>query len=77
MKGFIVATECAIEYQNKFLIIKRPQGVHAEGLLAFPGGKFELSDRESAGDVVKQAIKREVFEEVGLRLIDPIRICTN
>lgn len=69
---FIVATECAIEHDGKFLIIKRPQGVHASGLLSFPGGKFEASDAIGNEDAAKQAVKREVLEEVGLDLIDPI-----
>jgi len=72
MYNFIVATECAIEYNGKFLIIKRPDGVHAAGLLSFPGGKFEASDAIDNEDAAKQAVKREVLEEVGLNLIDPI-----
>lgn len=74
MNKFIVITECAIEYHNKFLIIKRPKGVHAEGLLAFPGGKVEIYD--NAEDICKNAIKREVLEEVGLDLIDDINYIT-
>jgi len=72
MHDFIVATECAIEHDGKFLIIKRPEGVHAGGLLSFPGGKFEVSDAIGNDDAAKQAVRREVLEEVGLDLIDPI-----
>jgi hypothetical protein len=28
MKNIVNVVECAIEFQNKFLIIKRPSGVH-------------------------------------------------
>ncbi len=43
MTKFIAVVECAIEYQGKFMIIERPQGGHAEGLLSFPGGKVEVT----------------------------------
>jgi 8-oxo-dGTP diphosphatase len=72
MTRFIVASECAIEHENKFLIIKRPKGASAEGLLSFPGGKFEISDAINSKDAVKSGVKREVLEEVGIDLIDPI-----
>jgi 8-oxo-dGTP pyrophosphatase MutT (NUDIX family) len=72
MHNYIVATECAIEHEGKFLIIKRPAGGHAGGLLSFPGGKFEASDADNSDDAIKSAVKREVLEEVGIDLIDPI-----
>ncbi len=75
MDRFLVVVECAIEHNNKFLIIKRPLGVHAAGFLAFPGGKVEYKD--GGGNILAEAIKREVFEEVGLELVDPIRFVTS
>lgn len=69
---FVVGAECAIEHDGKFLIIKRPPGKHAEGMLAFPGGGVEVADGIAA-DVLAQTARREVFEEVGLQLEDPIR----
>lgn len=72
---FIVVVECAIEHQGKILLIKRPQGVHAAGFLAFPGGKVEYSDGHR--DILLHAVKREVFEEVGLELLDPIQFLTS
>jgi hypothetical protein len=39
-KTYLKVVECAIEHDSKFLVIKRPQGVHAGGMLAFPGGKL-------------------------------------
>lgn len=72
MERFLVVVECAIEHNGKFLLIKRPSGVHAGGLLAFPGGKVEYKDGSEHLDILKHAAKREVLEEVGLNLIDPI-----
>jgi 8-oxo-dGTP diphosphatase len=74
---FLVIVECAIEYQQKFLVIQRPEGVHAAGLLAFPGGKVEQSDGHNNADILIEAVKREVFEEVGLKLIDPLYFVTS
>lgn len=76
MKPYCIVVECAIEYQGKFLIIKRPKGVHAEGLLAFPGGKLEQDDESNTLDILRQCAKREVFEEVGLNLEDPLHYIT-
>jgi 8-oxo-dGTP pyrophosphatase MutT (NUDIX family) len=73
MERFVVVVECAIELNNKFLMIKRPVGVHAAGFLAFPGGKVEYQDGGEKRNILAEAVKREVFEEVGLELIDPIR----
>jgi len=77
MNHFVVVVECIIEYEEKFLLIKRPQGVHAGGLLAFPGGKIEAQDGAHHADVLVGAVKREVLEEVGLELIDPIQYATS
>jgi len=77
MTKCIVAVECAIEHSGKFLIIQRPQGVHAEGLLSFPGGKFEATDGVEGTDALLQAVKREVFEEVGIKLEDQIHYVTS
>ncbi|GAB4184647.1 MAG: hypothetical protein Tsb0015_00890 [Simkaniaceae bacterium] len=75
MSRFLNIVECAIEYKNKFLIIERPSSVHAGGLLAFPGGKVEFSDGRL--DILHQAVKREIFEEVGIKLMDPIFFITS
>ena len=78
MVKFTVAVECAIEYDGKILLIKRPPGVHAAGLLAFPGGGVEISDGQASElSVLQYAIRREVSEEVGLVLIDPIQFVTS
>ncbi|MCC2646935.1 MAG: hypothetical protein K0R02_1000 [Rickettsiaceae bacterium] len=77
MKQYLVVVECAIEYKGKFLIIKRPQGTHAGGQFSFPGGKVEELDEADNFDMLKSAVKREIFEEVGLKLIDPIKYITS
>jgi 8-oxo-dGTP diphosphatase len=77
MTNYLVLVECAIEYQGKFLIIKRPENVHAGGLLSFPGGKVEESDAVDDGScVLENAVKREILEEVGLTLEDPLHYVT-
>jgi len=49
--------------QNQILIAKRPEHLHQGGLWEFPGGKV------SAGERVDQALKRELFEELGITVI--------
>ncbi len=75
MDRFLVVVECVIENNGRFLIIRRPAGVHAAGLLAFPGGKVEHQD--GGGNILVEAVKREVFEEVGLDLVDPVQFVTS
>lgn len=72
MSHFLSIVECAIEHEGRYLIIKRPDGVHAGGLLAFPGGKVDYEDGDDNQDVLLRAALREVKEEVGLDLIDPV-----
>lgn len=77
MKKYLIVVECAIEHNSKFLIIKRPMGVYAEGLLAFPGGKIEAIDEQPNTNILEAAVRREVYEEVGLTLEDPLRYVTS
>ena len=74
---FLVGAECIIEYQNRFLIIKRPPGKLGEGLLAFPGGTVETKDGDEQSDILRTAVKREVLEEVGIDLKDPVEYLTS
>jgi 8-oxo-dGTP diphosphatase len=46
--------------QKKILISRRQQGQHLAGKWEFPGGKVE------AGELLENAMKRELTEEVGL-----------
>jgi 8-oxo-dGTP diphosphatase len=74
---YICAAECIIEKDGKFLVITRPQGVHAGGLMAFPGGKVEQYDGADGQHIFEQAAKREVLEEVGMKLLDPLKLVTS
>jgi 8-oxo-dGTP diphosphatase len=73
MKLYLNVVEVAIEHDERFLIIKRPEGKHAGGLLAFPGGKVEEMDEQNDWDILRFAAKREVLEEVGLDLKDSLK----
>lgn len=46
--------------RGQVLLAKRPAGVHQGGLWEFPGGKIE------AGESVPEALKRELWEEIGI-----------
>ena len=73
MKLYLKVVEVAIEHDEKFLIIKRPEGTHAGGLLSFPGGKVEEIDEQNEWDILRLAAKREILEEVGLDLKDDLQ----
>jgi len=77
MQKFVAVVECAIEFDGKILLIRRPNGVHAGGLLSFPGGKVECFDGGKNTDILINTVKREILEEVGLDLIDPIHFVTS
>jgi len=77
MKDCLNIVECAIEHDGKFLIIKRPFHKDAGGLLAFPGGQVEVQDTLHGGDILKFATKREVLEEVGISILDPLIYITS
>lgn len=72
MKLYLPVVECAIEHNQKFLVIEHPSGKYAEGLLSFPGGKIDAEDEAYTTDILRASVKREVFEEVGLILEDDI-----
>lgn len=72
MKLYLPVVECAIEHNQKFLVIEHPSGKYSEGLLSFPGGKIDAEDEAYTTDILRASVKREVFEEVGLILEDDI-----
>lgn len=77
IERYICYAECIIEHEEKYLLILRPQGSHAGGLLAFPGGKIEHSDGHFGQDIFLNAAKREVMEEVGINLNAPLQYITS
>lgn len=59
----IVVTAAVIEENGRFLVTRRPGGVHLEGLWEFPGGKCE--EGESHGD----SLAREIVEELDTAIV--------
>jgi mutator protein MutT len=51
-----------IRQEKRILITRRFADVHLPGLWEFPGGKVE------AGESLEQALQREIFEELGVRI---------
>ena len=59
----IVVTAAVIEENGRFLVTRRPGGVHLEGLWEFPGGKCE------AGESYEAALAREIAEELDAAIV--------
>lgn len=57
-----VAVGVLIRPDGDFLLTSRPQGKSYAGYWEFPGGKLE------ANESVSQALARELFEELGIRI---------
>ena len=57
-----VAVGVLIDRDGKFLLTSRPEGKVYAGYWEFPGGKLE------AGETVEQALRRELLEELGIRI---------
>jgi len=58
----IVVTAAIFERDGRFLVARRPHGVHLEGLWEFPGGKCEADETHQA------CLQREIIEELGSRV---------
>ncbi len=54
----IVVTAAVIEEDGRFLVTRRPGGVHLEGFWEFPGGKCEEGESHVA------SLEREITEEL-------------
>ncbi|MGE5540912.1 MAG: NUDIX hydrolase [Bacillota bacterium] len=66
---FFVNVEAAIYRDDTWLMIIRGSGVsHAANTLSMPGGTVEVSD--SNQNVLEEALRREVREEVGVEIDD-------
>jgi len=69
----LIVTAAIIERDGCFLLTRRPQGVHLEGLWEFPGGKCD------AGETLTACLARELREEldVGARVGDEVFTVTH
>jgi 8-oxo-dGTP diphosphatase len=56
----IVVTAAVVERGGRFLVTRRQQGVHLEGLWEFPGGKCD------AGEGLVACLARELREELAV-----------
>lgn len=61
-KKKIKVTAAVIWEGEKFLITRRPEGVHLEGLWEFPGGK------KKEMETLEQCMEREIMEELGIKV---------
>jgi 8-oxo-dGTP diphosphatase len=57
-----VAVGVLIDADGRFLVTSRPEGKVYAGYWEFPGGKLE------AGETVEEALRRELHEELGIRI---------
>jgi 8-oxo-dGTP diphosphatase len=56
----IVVAAAVVERDGRFLVTRRQQGVHLEGLWEFPGGKCD------DGETLKACLARELKEELAV-----------
>lgn len=69
--GLIVNVEVAVVRDGRYLATVRGAGEdHGAGWLGFPGGKVDPDP--AAPDALEETARREVAEEVGLVLDDPV-----
>ncbi len=61
-----VAVGVLVQPDGQFLLTTRPPGKAYAGHWEFPGGKLE------AGETVAQALRRELHEELGIWIHDPL-----
>ncbi|MEQ8516247.1 MAG: 8-oxo-dGTP diphosphatase MutT, partial [Chromatocurvus sp.] len=63
MQHLRVAVGVVVSREGRILIARRSAHRHQGGLWEFPGGKVE------AGETARQALAREMHEEVGIRVL--------
>ena len=61
-----VVVAAVIEENNRFLLTRRPEGVHLAGMWEFPGGK--ANDLESLAEALQREIREEL--DVGIEVDD-------
>ncbi len=59
----LVVSAAIIERDGRFLITRRPTGVHLEGLWEFPGGKCDC------GESLEACLARELKEELDVDVV--------
>ena len=59
----IVVTAAVIEEDGRFLVTRRPRGVHLEGYWEFPGGKC------APGESLHDCMRRELAEELNVEAV--------
>lgn len=59
----IVVTAAVIARGDRYLVTRRQQGAHLEGLWEFPGGKCEH------GESLADCLRRELLEELGAEAV--------
>lgn len=55
----VVVAAAVVERDGRFLVTRRLEGTHLEGLWEFPGGKCD------AGESLDECLRREIAEELG------------
>jgi len=57
-----VVVVAVVEDRHRFLVTRRPSGVHLAGMWEFPGGKIAPAETHAA------ALRRELGEELGVEI---------
>ena len=58
--ALIIVAAAVVERDGRFLVTRRLEGTHLEGLWEFPGGKCEF------GETIAGCLARELREELGV-----------
>ncbi|MBN1378454.1 MAG: Nudix family hydrolase [Gammaproteobacteria bacterium] len=66
----LVAAAAIVDEQNRVLVTQRAKNSHQGGKWEFPGGKCKK------GETIKEALDRELMEELGINPIEPAHLIT-
>lgn len=70
-KGMVVNVEVAVLRDSRYLaIVRGEREEYGAGWLGFPGGTVD--EGAPLQDAIEETARREVFEEVGITLDDPV-----